>query len=82
MISSTAARCSISSRSAGPWRSSCQKKPRCIFSVRPAMMLSSVVMPRNSATFWKVRAMPPAARRRGRIFGAASPLKVMRPCCG
>ena len=61
MISSTRWRCSISSLSAGPTRSSCQRKPRCIFSVRPAMMLSSAVMPLNSATFWKVRAMPPRA---------------------
>ena len=42
-------------------RSICQNKPRCIFSVRPAMMLSSALMPLNSATFWKVRAMPPRA---------------------
>ena len=31
------------------------------FSVRPAKMLSSAVMPRNSATFWNVRAIPPRA---------------------
>src|SRR5262247_1103293 len=61
MISSTRRRCSISSASAGPNRNSCQKNPRRIFSVRPAMMLSSAVMPLNSATFWKVRAMPPSA---------------------
>jgi hypothetical protein len=42
-------------------RSTCQKKFLCIFSVRPDMMLSSVDMPLNSATFWKVRAMPEAA---------------------
>ncbi len=61
MISSTMWRCSTSSASAGPNRNSCQKKPRCILSVRPAMMLSSAVMPWNNATFWKVRAMPPRA---------------------
>ncbi len=61
MISSTTRRCSISSSIAGPWRSSCQKKLLCIFSERPAMMLSSVDMPLNSATFWNVRAMPPRA---------------------
>src|SRR5215475_12347462 len=32
-------------------RISCQKNPRRIFSVRPAMMLSSALMPLNSATF-------------------------------
>ena len=58
MISSQTLRCSISSASAGPWRSACQKRPRYIFRLRPVMMLSSVVMPLNSATFWKVRAMP------------------------
>ncbi len=42
----------------GPSRSACQSMPRCIFSVRPVMMLSSVDMPLNRATFWKVRAMP------------------------
>src|ERR1700694_655519 len=61
MISSTLRRCSTSSRIAGPKRRSCQTKPLRIFSVRPAMMLSSVVMLLNRATFWNVRAMPPAA---------------------
>ena len=46
------------------------------------MMLSSAVMPRNSATFWNVRAMPPRAASYGRIFVRVSPLKVMRPSCG
>jgi len=36
----------------------CASSPRRIFKVRPVMMLSSVDMPLNSATFWKVRAMP------------------------
>ena len=36
-----------------------EMKPLCILSERPAIMLSSAVMPRNSATFWNVRAMPP-----------------------
>ena len=82
MISSTTLRCSISSSIAGPWRKSCQKKRARIFSVRPAMMLSSVVMPLNSATFWNVRAMPCDAATCGRIFARVVPLKVMRPCCG
>ena len=62
MMSSTRLRCSTSSVIAGPWRSNCQKKLLCMFSERPAMMLSSAVMPRNSATFWNVRAMPPHRR--------------------
>jgi hypothetical protein len=57
---------------------SCQKKPRFIFSVRPAMMLSSVDMPLNSATFWKVRAMPCAPPRAGASSRRVLPLKVMR----
>ena len=61
MISSTKRRCSTSSFMAGPWRKSCQKKFDCILSERPAMMLSSVDMPLNRATFWNVRAMPPRA---------------------
>ncbi len=82
MISSTRRRCSISSASAGPSRNSCQKNPRRIFSVRPAMMLSSAVMPLNSATFWKVRAIPPWAASYGRMALCGSPLNVMRPACG
>jgi hypothetical protein len=38
------------------------------------MMLSSVDMPLNSATFWKVRAMPAAAAWCGLILGAAHAL--------
>jgi hypothetical protein len=45
-------------------------------------MLSSAVMPRNSATFWNVRAMPPAAASCGPHLAARRPLKVMRPYCG
>ena len=82
MMSSTRWRCSTSSVIAGPWRSSCQKKLLCMRSERPAMMLSSAVMPRNSATFWNVRAMPPIAASYGRILVRVAPLKVMRPCCG
>jgi len=82
MMSSTRRRCSTSSAIAGPWRNSCQKKLRCMRSERPARMLSSAVMPRNSATFWNVRAMPPEAASCGRILLRVAPLKVMRPSCG
>ena len=50
------------------------EEARFILSVRPAMMLSSVVMPRNSATFWNVRAMPPLGR-----FSAAACASASRP---
>ena len=59
--------------SAGPKRSICQKKPRRILSVRPVMMLSSVVMPLNRATFWKVRAMPGGRPRRAACARASRP---------
>ena len=66
-------------RSAGPSQS-CQKKPRRILSARPVMMLSSVVMPLNSATFWKVRAMPLRAPPRGAASARAGlPLNVIWP---
>ena len=58
MMRSTASRWRISSRCAGPQCSMWARMPRRIFSVRPVMMLSSVDMPLNRATFWKVRAMP------------------------
>ncbi len=63
-------------------RSICQSMLRRIFSVRPAMMLSSAVMP------LKQRDVLEGARDAagGGIVRAhlarASPLKVMTPCCG
>ena len=39
-----------------------QAGTRCIFRLRPVMMLSSTVMPLNSAMFWNVRAMPMRGR--------------------
>ena len=82
MISSTTLRCSISSRMRRAVAEELPEECRCIFSVRPAMMLSSAVMPLNSATFWNVRAMPCDAASWGRIRWRVAPLKVMRPCCG
>ena len=46
------------------------------------MTLSSVLMPLNSATFWKVRAMPSSAATRGCILRRVRPLKVMVPSLG
>ena len=42
-----------------------------IFRLRPVMMLSSTLMPLNSAMFWKVRAMPCWAAMCGSIFALA-----------
>ena len=74
MMRSTALRCSISSRAAGPTRSACQNRPVFMRRLRPVMMLSSVDMPRNSAMFWKVRAMPCSAASCGRIWLRFTPL--------
>ncbi len=79
MTRSTNARCSISSRCAGPQYSACQRKFRFIFSTRPVIRLSSVDMPRNSAMFWKVRATPLAAAKCGSMAGSLRPLNVIDP---
>ena len=51
-------RFSISSRCAGPHHSAWLTRPLFIIVRRPVMMLSSTVIPSNSAMFWKVRAIP------------------------
>ena len=50
--------------------------------LRPVMMLSSTLMPLNRARFWKVRAMPISAERRGLIREKCSPRSMMAPFCG
>jgi hypothetical protein len=42
--------------------------------LRPVMMLSSVVMPRNRAMFWNVRAIPSRAASSVRIAECGWPL--------
>ena len=49
---------------------------------RPSMMLSSTVMPANSAMFWKVRAIPSAAICAGRAPVMSLPSKVIEPVSG
>jgi hypothetical protein len=44
-----------------PQYRACMRKLDFILRLRPVMMLSSTVMPLNSAMFWKVRAMPDLA---------------------
>ena len=63
MISSTTRRCLISSRFAPPQYRPQLSTPERMCVLRPSMMFCSTVMPRNSATFWKVRAMPRCATR-------------------
>ena len=76
MISSTARRCSSSSRRAGPSHSACCRKLQRILRLRPVMMLSRTVMPLKSAMFWKVRAMPSAAARCGSMFAELAVLEA------
>ena len=73
MIFSTCSRLAISSRWVRPQYSACWMKLERIFRLRPVMMLSSTLMPLNSAMFWKVRAMPWRAASCGRILLRASP---------
>ncbi|MCY1223531.1 hypothetical protein D9M72_356600 [compost metagenome] len=82
ITSSTFWRWRISSLRAGPHHSAWAKSPvrNCV--LRPVMMLSSTVMPLNSAMFWKVRAMPWRAAAVGCICLRSSPRNTMRPCCG
>ena len=82
MISSTAARFSVSSRRARGNCSASSRKVACICRLRPVMMLSSTDMPLNSAMFWKVRAMPSLAACVGVMSARRSPRKVMVPSCG
>ncbi|MNL51039.1 hypothetical protein D3C87_1741050 [compost metagenome] len=79
---STNSRCWISSRSAGPRRNAWASSPLVMRRLRPVMMLSSTLMPLKSARFWKVRAMPISAARRGFILEKRSPRNSMPPCCG
>ncbi len=53
-----------------------------IFRLRPVMMLSSTLMPLNSARFWKVRATPISATWREFMCLKVLPRKVIEPCCG
>ena len=46
------------------------------------MMLSSTLMPLNSARFWKVRATPISATWREFMCVKVWPRKVIEPCCG
>ena len=61
MTSSTLMRWAISSAARPPPVQACCRKLHFILRLRPVMMLSSTVMPLNSAMFWKVRAMPCSA---------------------
>ena len=82
MMCSTNSRCRISSRSAGPMRSACSSRLLLMRRLRPVMMLSSTLMPLNSARFWKVRATPISATWRLFMCLKVLPRKVMVPCCG
>ena len=70
MISSTTRRCAISSRPRQPAGTArCAARSGCMCTWRPSRMLSSTVMPLNSARFWKVRATPQPRHRMRRHAG-------------
>ena len=50
--------------------------------LRPLITLSSTLMPLKSAMFWKVRAMPSEAARRGSMPRNSRPRKAILPFCG
>ncbi len=60
------------------WIASSRKLPR-IRVLRPVMMLSSTLMPLNSAMFWNVRAIPSRAARCGLMSRRSVPRNTMRP---
>ena len=80
MTSSTLARFSSSSRRARPNQIACSRTVAFIFRLRPVMMLSSTLIPRNSAMFWNVRAMPSAAVSCVSMSCRGLPRKVIVPC--
>ena len=53
-----------------------------IFRLRPVMMLSSTLMPLNSARFWNVRATPISATWREFMCWKVWPRRLIEPCCG
>ncbi len=50
--------------------------------LRPVMMLSTTLMPLNSARFWNVRAIPISATWRLFIWLNVWPRKTIEPSCG
>ena len=66
----------------GLMRSACSSRLLFMRRLRPVMMLSSTLMPLNSARFWKVRAMPICATWWLFMWAKVSPRKVMLPSLG
>ena len=82
MMRSTNSRCRISSCCAGPRYRASVRKLYFILRSRPVMMLSRVLIPRNSAMFWNVRAKP--SRATSNVFRCVRswPSNRMRPLVG
>ncbi|CFW33943.1 Uncharacterised protein [Bordetella pertussis] len=79
---SISARSATSSRRARPRYSSASSTLLRRCACRPSLMLSSTVMPRNSAMFWKLRARPRRARRGAGRRVMSWPRKWMLPASG
>ena len=82
MIFSTCSRFAVSSFCAKPQYSASVRKLLFILSERPVMMLSSVLMPLNSAMFWNVRAKPSRATSAACRCVRSLPSKWIRPLDG
>ncbi len=82
MISSARRRCTSSSFRKRPNARACRRNGVFIRTPRPAMMLSSTVMPRKSAMFWNVRATPFRAVWCGRMRRRVTPRNVIVPRSG
>ena len=79
---SISSRSAISSLRACPRYHSAASGLACSLVWPPSLMLSSTDIPRNSATFWKVRARPSAARRSAPSAVMSRPSSSTRPRCG
>src|SRR5262249_55814001 len=82
MTASTFSRCSSSSRLARPRYRACSRTLHFILRLRPVIRLSRTLMPRNSAMFWKVRAIPCLAASWGSTARRLRPLNATVPRCG
>ena len=60
----------------------CSANDAFILRLRPVMMLSSTLMPLNSAMFWNVRAIPCSAAACVSMSRRSRPRNVIVPCCG
>ncbi len=82
MMSSTRRRWATSSFWAMPQYTKDESTPDFIRTWRPSIRLSSTVIPRKSAMFWKVRATPSSATWLGLTWVMSADSSMMRPVSG